>query len=126
VAEEHTPAEPERSLQQKILLAVGSRPDCRLFRQQAGHVPVLDSRDVKRAKQLGLRVRYMQLAPVGAADLTGITDDGRRIELEVKTPKGALSQDQRRWGEMIQKFGGVYGVVRSVDEANEVVDRGGQ
>ena len=113
----------ERSIQAQVLLAVGSLPTARLWRQQAGHVPVVDRRDAKAAHAAGFHIRYMELAPPGAADLCGVLADGRILQLEVKSETGYLGPNQKLWGQMIQKFGGVYACVRSVEEAIAAVER---
>mgnify|MGYP006273510687 CR=1 FL=1 len=68
----------------------------------------------------------------GSADLIGwttrtITPDmvGQTVavftSLEVKTPTGRVSPEQRQWLEAVQAAGGVAGVVRSVEEAEELL-----
>lgn len=53
----------------------------------------------------------------GAADISGITIDGRRLEVEVKTGKAVQQQNQKRFEAMITDMGGIYFVARSVDDA---------
>ena len=53
----------------------------------------------------------------GQADLSGILKDGRRLEIETKSARGRQSQQQLAFERMITKFGGVYIVARSVEEA---------
>jgi hypothetical protein len=59
--------------------------------------------------------RFVRFGLVGAADITGIKD-GKRIEIEVKTAKGKLSDNQKNFRSMIEEQGGVYIVARSVDD----------
>jgi len=60
----------------------------------------------------------------GAADLIGIlAPTGRWFALEVKSPRGRLTEEQRLWGALIQQRGGFWAVVRSVDEAREALER---
>ena len=54
----------------------------------------------------------------GVADIL-ILWGGRLIALEVKTPKGRQSPSQKAWEAECVGAGGVYHVVRSVDEARE-------
>ena len=75
-----------------------------LFRQQAG--------------QISMGSYYMNLAPKGAADLTGIIPYGpwfgRRLEVECKKRYGGTqSEDQIAWQKMIEENGGVYLLVHS-------------
>jgi len=52
---------------------------------------------------------WIELAPKGAADLTGIAvGSGKRIEIECKSPTGKQSDDQKRWAGMIIMHGGIY------------------
>lgn len=54
----------------------------------------------------------------GGADLVGLQrGTGRAVAFEVKTATGRVSEDQRRWGVVFEKFGGFYRVVRSPEEA---------
>ena len=60
--------------------------------------------------------------PVGSADLIGICR-GRFVSLEVKTGKAVPSAEQKRWGVMVQGYGGFHAVVHSVAEALAAIDR---
>ena len=60
--------------------------------------------------------RWIQGAPPGAGDLSGILADGRRLEIEVKA-QTKQSEDQKAWQAMIERFGGVYILARSAEEA---------
>jgi hypothetical protein len=59
----------------------------------------------------------------GASDLVGlVSPSGRFIAIEVKRPRGGrVSEDQERWLALVRACGGVAGVVRSVEEALELV-----
>ena len=59
--------------------------------------------------------RWIEGAPAGAADLTGI-HGGKRVEIEVKTEIGRPSAEQKLWAEMIRSKGGIYILARSADE----------
>ena len=60
---------------------------------------------------------WMTLAPAGAADLTGILPDGRRLEVECKKRYGGIqSEDQKKWQKWIGEMGGVYLLVHSEEE----------
>ncbi len=114
-------ANAETEIQQRIRLAVGTRSDLRLFRNQVGQLP--DPR-TGRPVQFGLAR--------GSADLIGwrtitVTPDmvGTRIavftSIEVKTPTGRLSPAQHAWLGVVRNAGGIAGVARSVRDANEIV-----
>lgn len=114
-------ANAETEIQQRIRLAVGTRTDLRLFRNQVGQLP--DPR-TGRPVQFGLAR--------GSADLIGwrtitVTPDmvGTRLavftSIEVKTPTGRLSPAQHAWLGVVRNAGGIAGVARSVRDANEIL-----
>ena len=72
----------EKSIQNDILRAFGTRPALRLWRANCG------------AALLGGRV--VRFGIPGQADLTGILPDGRRLEIEVKSPTGRQTPQQTR------------------------------
>lgn len=113
-------ANAETDIQQRIRLALGTRQDLRLFRNNTGTLP--DPR-TGRPVQFGLAR--------GSADLIGwrtitITPEmvGQRIaiflSLEVKTPTGRLTPAQQTWLEVVHKSGGIAGVARSVHDAYDI------
>ena len=112
----------ETALQQRIRLALGTRPDLRLFRNNTGTLP--DPR-TGRPVQFGLAR--------GSADLIGyrtvtITPDmvGQQVavftSLEVKTPTGRVRPEQTNWLHTIKRAGGIAAIVRSVDDARDAID----
>ena len=109
----------EQQIQQQIRLAC-SRGPIRLFRNNTGTLRDQHGRPV----QFGLAV--------GSADLIGwttrtITPDmiGQQVavftSVEVKTATGRLRPEQRVWLDAVQSAGGIAGVVRSVDDARELL-----
>jgi len=114
-------ANAETDLQQRIRLALGTRSDLRIFRNQVGQLP--DPR-TGRPVQFGLAR--------GSADLIGwrtvvITPEmvGQRVavftSIEVKTPTGRLTPQQRHWLSAVMTAGGIAGVARSVTDALQIV-----
>lgn len=114
-------ANAETTLQQQIRLALGTRTDLRLFRNQVGQLP--DPR-TGRPVQFGLAR--------GSADLIGwrtitITPDmvGQRIavftSIEVKTPRGRIRPEQHAWLGAVLSAGGIAGIARSVTDAVTIV-----
>ena len=114
-------ANAETDLQQRIRLALGTRHDLRLYRNQCGALP--DPR-TGRLVTFGLAR--------GSADLIGwrtvtVTPDmvGQRIavftSIEVKTPTGRLTPAQQAWLGVVRGAGGIAGVARSVSDALEIV-----
>jgi len=114
-------ANAETDLQQRIRLALGTHPDARLFRNQVGSLP--DPR-TGRPVQFGLAR--------GSADLIGwrtitITPEmvGQRLavftSIEVKTERGRVRPEQHAWLSTVQQSGGIAGIARSVQDANDLV-----
>lgn len=106
----------EQTIQQNIRLALGTRPDLKLFRNNTGAFADANGRMV----QFGLCK--------GSADLIGwrivtITPDmvGQQMaifaSIEVKTPTGKLRPEQKQWLKVVQASGGIAGVARSVEDA---------
>jgi hypothetical protein len=116
-------ANDETIIQQRIRLELGREPSLRLFRNNTGSLP--DPR-TKRPVQFGLCK--------GSADLIGwkqvtITPDmvGQQMavfaSIEVKTPTGRLTPEQSNWLSVVQTAGGVAGVARSVEDAQQILLR---
>ncbi len=92
----------EHAFMRHLLLALGSRPDVRLWRQNVARIPVRD--DVGRIQRV-----FHSGPPRGAADLSGIIrPEGWRLEIEVKAVNGKRSAPQERWGKFIRRSGGIY------------------
>lgn len=91
------------ALKRLILLDLGSEPDVRLFDNPRGF-------DARAKATYGL-------AP-GGGDLIGLVGPrGVFLSLEVKTGSARPTEQQNNWRDMVNAFGGVGRVVRSVDEA---------
>ena len=58
----------------------------------------------------------MRFGLPGQADLTGILPGGLRLEIEVKGPGCPQTHEQRAFQRMIERFGGVYVLARSVQD----------
>ena len=112
----------ETTIQQQIRLALGTRPDLRLFRNNTGTLP--DPR-TGRPVQFGLAR--------GSADLIGlrtvtITPDmvGQQVavftSIEVKTTQGRATPAQQNWLYMVRRAGGIAGIARSVQDAQYLLD----
>lgn len=110
----------EANIQNQILAAIGSRPDCRLFRNHVGRVQ--DDRG---------RWHTFGLCP-GSADLIGwravtITADhiGQTLavflSIEVKTATGKPRPEQLRWIEAVKRHGGIAMIARSAQEAEDAL-----
>ena len=106
----------ETNIQNQILAAIGSRADCRLFRNHVG-----------RVQDAHGRWHTFGLCP-GSADLIGwraVTIMPEHVgqtlavflSIEVKTPTGKARPEQLRWFKAVQSHGGIGMVARSVAEA---------
>lgn len=62
------------------------------------------------------RGRIVRFGVPGAADISGILNDGRRLEIEVKSSTGRESKEQIAFEKMIRKYGGVYIIARSIED----------
>jgi hypothetical protein len=111
----------ETQLQQEIRLALGTRPDLRLYRNNCGSLP--DPR-TGRPVQFGLAR--------GSADLIGwrtitITPEmvGQQLavftSIEIKTPNGRVKPEQHAWQRTVSAAGGIAGIARSIQDANDLV-----
>lgn len=98
-----------------IHLAIGSRPDARLWPANTGAARTRNANgELGRVVRFGLK---------GQADLSGILmGSGRRLEIEVKTGTGRLSPAQAAFANVIRRAGGVHIVARSVDDAVTQLD----
>jgi len=92
----------EKSIQNEILRAFGTRPWLRIWRANAG-VARFDGRTVR-------------FGVPGQADLTGILPGGRRLEIEVKSDSGRQTKNQKNYENIINGRGGLYILARSVDD----------
>ena len=112
----------EQQIQQHIRLACG-KGNCRLFRNNTGTLKDANGRPV----QFGLCK--------GSADLIGwqtitITPDmvGTQLavftSIEVKSPTGRVRPEQKTWMDAVQAAGGVAGIARSVEDAQQILLHG--
>ena len=97
----------EKSLMDAILVAVTKLPGAMFWRNNTGLL------FTKR----GTAVRA---SIPGAPDIIGIYK-GRFVGFEVKTDKGRQEVSQERFQASCEKAGGIYAVVRSVDDALSVL-----
>jgi len=97
----------EREIQLAILREFGTRPSMRIWRANVG------------VARIGRRV--VRFGVPGQADITGILPGGRRIEIEVKSPTGRQTPDQVNFQRMIERFGGLYVLARSVEDVRKAI-----
>ena len=99
----------ELEIQNAILREFGTRRDLRIWRANCG------------VARIGNRV--IRFGVPGQADLTGILPGGRRLEIEAKAPEGRQTEEQRNYQRMIERFGGVYVLARSVEDVRRALAR---
>lgn len=107
------PRETEKSIQNQILVRLSREPDTLVWRQNVGLGDMVN-RDGSTHK-----VKY---GVPGMADIGGICS-GIAIQLEVKTATGKQTAKQVKWAQAVERAGGIYKVVRSVEEAATVLER---
>ncbi len=122
----------EKTLQKKILKALGSRTDTRVFQNDVGMGYHGTLNLVSGLKVLTNPTPFRYGLQVGVSDIIGlrktlITPEmiGREIAvflaLEVKTASGKASPEQENFIAMVKHFGGIADFVRSVEEAEETI-----
>lgn len=98
----------EHRIQNEIRAAVSEY--CIIFRVNVGKGRTMDGRF------------FSSGVPPGFSDLFGVRkSDGRAVFIEVKTPKGRASKDQKHFIEIIKNAGAIAGICRSAEEAVKLV-----
>lgn len=100
----------------KVMLYIQETyPGVRLWQQATGVAYTVDS--VKLCLKLGGQGRFAEAVKClkmtryglnGAADLSGILPNGKRLEIEIKTGKAVQSKDQKTFMQMIRNKEGIY------------------
>lgn len=102
----------EAAIQAEIMLEA-SKEGHRLYRANAGKI--------KNART----DTWIKLLPAGFADVFGFRgSDGKFIAIEVKNEKGKLRPEQKRFAEFAATQPIIYGVARSKEDANHIIENG--
>lgn len=112
----------ETNLQNKSLLAVGTRDDVMAWRQQSGTFRAMDNPE-----------RLVRVGVPGMSDAmlvvkVQITEDmiGKvfpvAVAAEFKTPDGKQSPKQALWQRAFEKVGGIYRLIRSPGELVKLIE----
>ena len=111
----------ERDIQAQILLALSHGPT-RLLRVNAG--VAWQGRVLQHNRDLLVleNPRAIRLAAPGVSDLIGWTEGGRFVAVEVKGPRGRVTDEQAAFLELVRRSGGLAGVARSVDDARAIIE----
>lgn len=119
----------------RVMLAVGSREDCRCFRVNTGvgwaGAPIVKYPDgsVRVYNARPLRAGLVR----GGSDIIGLQrilitptmvgrHIGRLIAIETKSDRGETSEDQDNFLAMIIRMGGLAVVARSAEDATSALD----
>jgi hypothetical protein len=90
----------------EILATFGSNNGIRIWKNNTG-----------MAFQRGRPIKF---GLKGSSDIIGILSDGTFLAIECKTGKARQSQHQKNFQKMIEQFGGIYILARSLND----VERG--
>lgn len=98
-------AQTESQLMDAIFLALGSTGEILLHRNNCGMAWMRNGSPVK-----------FGVGNPGGSDLVGV-HRGRAVYVEIKTPTGRQSVEQKRFQQCVERHGGIYIILRSVDDA---------
>lgn len=101
--------DPHSELQRELRLYLGRQPDCVVWRNETGGA--MTSRGYV---SFGLCV--------GSADIIGVGPGGRFLAIEVKTGAARPSKEQRMFLDLVKLRGGIAGVARSVEDAEDIIN----
>ena len=110
----------ERDTQTSILLEL-SRGPTRLLRINAGVAWQGTVIERTQHRLVLARPYAIKLAAPGVSDLIGWTH-GRFVAVEVKGPRGRITDEQAAFLELVRRSGGLAGVARSVDDARAIIE----
>lgn len=112
-----------RETQNPALLAVGTRPDVLIWRQQSGLFRSYDNPDrIVRVGQTGMSDAGAIVAVTITPAMVGKTV-GVAVQPEFKTRTGRQRQAQENWQAAVEQRGGVYELVRTPDQMLDLVER---
>lgn len=126
---------PEKNIQSMILKYLSRRKDIVYWRQNSGSFTAAAIRTVtailaKFNISIGLRQGIIAAIKKSLGHYTCTSEKGlpdiaviyrcRYIGLEVKTAKGRQNADQKLMQQKIEKAGGAYYIVRSLDDAMDI------
>ena len=110
----------ERDIQSAILLALSHGPT-RLLRINAGVAWQGTVIERTQHRLVLARPYAIRLAAPGVSDLIGWTEGGRFVAVEVKGPRGRVTDEQAAFIDLVRRSGGLAGVARSVADARGIL-----
>lgn len=122
----------ESDILRSVMLRFGALPDMRIWRNNTGSAWIGKA----ASDDAGVVIRHPRRVTFGlpgSSDLIGIqrvtiTPDmvgkeiGQFVGIEVKAEKGRLSKQQKNFQRMIERFGGLYIVVKSPDDVSKHIE----
>ena len=102
----------ESSILQACLVYLSYKPEVYWIRNNSGA-----AQTIRHGRPGG----YIQFGKKGSPDIV-ICHNGQYIGLEVKSPTGHQSGDQKQAEADIRKAGGLYYIIRSVDELQRIIE----
>lgn len=99
---------PETPIMHDILVAISALPGALFWRQNTGVFQTLNRRELVRCGVPGM------------ADIGGMYR-GHSVQVEVKTPIGSLSKQQKRWKTAVERAGGIFVCARNPADALTVL-----
>jgi len=115
----------ETKLQRRIMLALSSA-GCIVFRNETAGAYV--GKVIHKAGQQ-VTLAGATYLPVGlckgSSDIIGIAPDGRFLAVEVKTDTGRATKEQHAFIRVVNHAGGIAGIVRSEQDALDLIKQEG-
>jgi len=110
----------ESRLLHDVLREFGCGENFRILRSNTGMGKFCGACERIHSAERHPSYRMVRFGTPGAPDLTGILGPGGRLlSIETKASDGVVSEEQANYHAMIQKYGGLVCVVRSIEEARE-------
>lgn len=104
----------------ETLLLLGQQSFCRVWRNETGQAIKLSTYYNAKSKNLpleALAMGFFRYGCVGSSDIMGIVQGGRLLCVEIKSGNARQSKVQKNFEKMIQRFGGIYVLARTAEEA---------
>lgn len=109
----------ERDLLHLILSTWGAHPQLRIWRANTGVGWFANGQPARKTDPGAYPVKF---GTPGQGDISGLVlPSGRRLEIETKTERGRQSDDQKSFQTMIERFGGLYVLARSLDDVDRAL-----
>lgn len=112
----------ETKVQNASFLRIGQRQDVLAWRQQVGKYRAMNNPDqIISVGVPGMADSMMVVAVTVTPEMVGRTI-GLAVAAEFKTATGKQAEAQKRWQRAFEARGGIYRLVRSPDEMEQLVD----